>query len=43
MGPSVSSSTSTGAAAETDAAASEQPQVPSEKDINGTDAETSVR
>ena len=41
--PSVSSSTSTGAAAETDAAASEQPQVPSEKDIDGTDAESPVR
>ena len=43
MGPSVSSSTSTEAAAETDTAASEQHQVPSENDIDGTDAETPVR
>ncbi|KAL0039742.1 hypothetical protein WJX77_006636 [Trebouxia sp. C0004] len=43
MGPSVSSSTSTGAAARTDTAASEQHQVPSENDADGTDAETPVR
>ena len=43
MRPSVSSSTSTGAAAGTDTAASEQHQLPSENDVDGTDAETPIR
>ena len=41
--PSEGSSTSIEAAAETDTAASEQHQVPSEHDVDGTDAETPVR